>query len=62
MAVTSASMACLVGLANSWDALTAIGTLALAGMTAVAVIVTLVITCQDRKRAEERLRDERQHD
>jgi hypothetical protein len=39
-----------------WDALTAIGTLALAVMTLAAVVVTIVITSQDRRRAEERSR------
>jgi hypothetical protein len=54
--------ASFVALALPWDALTAIGTLALAAVTVAAVIVTLVITYQDRKRAEDRIRDERQHD
>jgi hypothetical protein len=55
-------------IAAPWDALTAIGTLALAAVTAVAVIVTLMITRQDRRlsaaeraRADERIRDERLH-
>jgi hypothetical protein len=42
-----------------WDALTAIGTLALAAMTFAAVVVTIVITTQDRRRADERSRRER---
>lgn len=48
--------------AAPWDALTAIGTLALAIVTAAAVIVTLVLTYQDRGRAERRIREERDHD
>jgi hypothetical protein len=42
-----------------WDALTAIGTLALAVMTLAAVVVAIVITSQDRRRADERSRRER---
>jgi hypothetical protein len=41
-----------------WDAWTAIGTLALAVMTLAAVVVTIVITTQDRRRADERSRRE----
>jgi hypothetical protein len=51
-----------VASAAPWDALTAIGTLALAIVTAAAVIVTLVLTYQDRRRAERRAREERDHD
>jgi uncharacterized membrane protein len=51
-----------VAIAAPWDALTAIGTLALAIVTAAAVIVTLVLTYQDRRRAERRIREEREHD
>jgi hypothetical protein len=42
-----------------WDEWTAIGTLALAVMTLAAVIVTIVITAQDRRRADVRVRHER---
>jgi hypothetical protein len=45
--------------AMGWDAWTAIGTLALAVMTLTAVIVTIVVTTQDRRRADERARRER---
>jgi hypothetical protein len=51
-----------VAIAAPRDALTAIGTLALAIVTAAAVIVTLVLTYQDRGRAERRSREERAHD
>jgi len=42
-----------------WDEWTAVGTLALAVMTLAAVIVTIVITAQDRRRADVRVRGER---
>jgi hypothetical protein len=51
-----------VTIAAPWDELTAIGTLALAAVTAAAVIVTLVITYQDRRRADRRISEERDHD
>lgn len=40
---------------------TAVGTIALAVMTLAAVVVTIVITTQDRRRTDNRLRDERQY-
>jgi hypothetical protein len=43
----------------NWGALTAIGTLALAAMTLAAVVVTVAITVQDPRRADERSRRER---
>jgi hypothetical protein len=39
---------------------TAVGTIALAVVTFLAVIVTIVITVQDRRKADQRLHDERQ--
>jgi hypothetical protein len=42
-----------------WDALTAVGTLALAAVTLVALAVTIRITRQDRARADKQLKDER---
>jgi hypothetical protein len=51
-----------VGLASGWDALTAVGTLALAVITAVAVIVTLAVTYQDRKRTDRRVEEQRHRD
>lgn len=48
--------------ASVWDALTAIGTLALAVVTVGAAAVTLVVTGQDRKRTDQRLGDERRHE
>lgn len=42
------------------DTGTAVGTIALAAVTLLALIVTIVITVQDRRKAEQRLHDERQ--
>jgi hypothetical protein len=44
---------------TEWDALTAVGTLALAAVTLVALAVTIRITRQDRARADKQLKDER---
>lgn len=44
---------------TNWDALTAVGTMALALVTLAAVVTTIVITKQDRERAGQQLLDER---
>ena len=44
---------------TNWDGLTAIGTIALAVVTAVALGATILITRQDRTRAAGQLKDER---
>lgn len=44
--------------ATDW---TAVGTIALAAATLIAVVTTIIITAQERKRADERLGEERGH-
>lgn len=45
---------------TDWDALTAIGTLALAAVTLLAIMTTIVVTVQDRRRTDQRLSRERE--
>ena len=44
----------------NWDAWTGIGTIALAVMTLAAVVTTIVVTAQDRRRTDEQLTAERE--